>query len=118
MVKRGEIYYYDNGAIDDGNIQSGARPVVIMSNDKANAFSPIITVVPLTAKFWKKRNLPTHVPIYRNRDNGLSRNSLALAEQVTSINKSDLGDYKGCVDEDTLLAIGHALDIQLGLAEN
>lgn len=43
-----------------GHVQHGTRPVVIVSNDIANNFSPIVTVVPLTTN-RKASTLPTHV---------------------------------------------------------
>ena len=81
MCRRGDIYYVDFGMNIDTRKQSGIRPVVIVSNNKANAHSPVITVVPLTSKVHKKRFLPTHVYIPASAGFGLSCGSLALAEQ-------------------------------------
>jgi mRNA-degrading endonuclease toxin of MazEF toxin-antitoxin module len=55
MCKRGDIYFVDFGKSIDTRKQSGIRPVVVVSNNKANQHSPIITVVPLTSKIQKKR---------------------------------------------------------------
>ncbi len=115
MCRRGEIYFCDMGTTENGSIQGGNRPVLIVSNDLANAHSPVITVVPLTGRTWKKRYLPTHVIIYHDSNSGLRSSSLALAEQITSINKSCLGEYKGYVDDQTMKAVEHALNVQLGL---
>ena len=30
----------------DGSLQAGGRPVLVISNDKANEYSPIITIIP------------------------------------------------------------------------
>lgn len=61
MCKRGDIYYVDFGQNIDSNKQCGIRPAVIVSNNRANEHSPVITVVPLTSRTYKKRSLPTHV---------------------------------------------------------
>lgn len=47
-----EIWFADLPAVG-GSIQSGTRPVVIVSNDVANRFSPVITAVPLTSNLHK-----------------------------------------------------------------
>ena len=90
MCKRGDIYYADFGVKNGSCEQSGIRPAVVVSNNKANANSPVITVVPLTTKIWKKPYLPTHVQIPFSVTTGLHRKSMALAEQVETIDKKKL----------------------------
>ena len=86
MCKNGEIYMAKLGTDDEGSLQSGIRPVLVVSNDMANKYSPVITIVPLTTKTDKKK-LPTHVPI---SNCGLPRPSIVLAEQITALNQSRL----------------------------
>lgn len=101
--------------IPDGNkshVQHGFRPVLVVSNDMANRFSPVITVVPLTSRL-NKHQLPTHVLL---QDQGLDRNSLALCEQILTLDKSCLKHRIGFVyKEFDRLTICHALAIQLGM---
>ena len=78
MCKRGDIYYVDFGE-KDGSKQGGVRPALVVSNNKANKHSPVVTVVPLSARVWKKKYLPTHVQIPKG--SGLNKPSMALAEQ-------------------------------------
>ena len=90
-IKLGDIYYCklpDKGNAQRG-IQSGVRPVVVISNNKGNKFSPTVIVVPLTSKI-KKTNMSTHCIITANENNGLKRNSIALGECITTIPKTDL----------------------------
>lgn len=113
MCKRGDVYFADLGADPNGSKQSGVRPVIIVSNDKANTYSPVVTVVPLTAQ-QHKRSQPTHVYIPRHCG-GLARPSIALAEQVVAINKSQLLDYKGSVGNGSIMRkVTRALQIQIG----
>lgn len=95
-----------------GSIQMGTRPVVIVSNDKNNEYSPNLTVVPLTSKMCK-RELPTHIRI---NGCGLSSESLFLGEQIMLISKDRLGrkigSLKGTAYE---TKIGQAIKVQLGL---
>lgn len=39
---------------DGGSLQAGFRPVLIVSNDKANQYSPVINIIPITSK--KRKN--------------------------------------------------------------
>ncbi|MBR1985275.1 MAG: type II toxin-antitoxin system PemK/MazF family toxin, partial [Clostridia bacterium] len=60
-IKRGNVFIAD---LDPtvGSEQYGRRPVVILSNDFNNKYSPTILVAPLT-KILKKTKLPTHIMI-------------------------------------------------------
>lgn len=114
MCKRGDIYFVDFGQ-NIGSKQSGVRPAVIVSNNKANEHSPVVTVVPLTSRIYKKRFLPTHVLIPKSAGNGLGKSSLALAEQVETIDKILLLEKRGSVgDTKVMEAITRALQIQIG----
>ena len=115
MCKRGDIYYVDFGK-REGSKQGGIRPALVVSNNKANKHSPVITVVPLSARVWKKKYLPTHVLIPRS--SGLNRPSMALAEQVETLGKTRLGDRIGEVlDEMVMEQITVALQIRIGAYE-
>ena len=117
MCKRGDIYLADCGRGDnDSSLQRGVRPVLVVSNDKANTYSPVVTVVPLTSRTRKKRSLPTHVLIPRAKGYGLTRPSVALAEQVTAIDKDRLTKLWGHVTDQGLMArVTAALLIQIGV---
>ena len=115
MCKRGDIYYVDFGE-KAGSEQGGVRPALVVSNNKANKHSPVVTVIPLSARVWKKKYLPTHVQIPRS--SGLSRPSMALAEQVETLDKTRLGDRIGEVLDDMVMEqITVALQIQIGAYE-
>lgn len=114
MCKRGDIYFVDFGQNIESNKQCGIRPAVIVSNNRANEHSPVITVVPLTGRTYKKRHLPTHVFIPKSC--GLDRNSLALAEQVEAIDKKNLREKRGHISAAAVMEqINQALQIQLGV---
>ena len=94
MCKRGEIHFVNFGDNIDTYKQSGLRPTLVVSNNKVNEHSPVITVVPLTTK-TRRMHLPTHVLIPPTSGIGLNRMSLALAEQVETLDKDRLLEYKG-----------------------
>ena len=111
MYKRGDIFYLDLGLHSDSR-QSGFRPVILVSNDRANRYSPIVTVVPVTSK--QKKPLPTHVTLPLSSTNALDRPSIALAEQILTVEKSALGTRRGWVtDASVMTMITQAIRVQL-----
>lgn len=59
MHRCGDIFWaqlYED--MHGGSLQTGFRPVLIVSNDKANQYSPVVTIVPITSKIGKKRLPP------------------------------------------------------------
>lgn len=74
-----------------GSEQNGWRPAVVFQNNKGNAYSPNVIVLPMTTSL-KKRGLPTHV-IVRARDTGLRYDSMVLCENPECISKDKLGAY-------------------------
>ena len=109
-IIRGEVYLVDFGQ-GFGSEQGGVRPAVIVQNNKGNKSSSTTIVVPITSKQTKAR-IPTHV---RVKDVCLPKRSLALAEQVVTIDKSKLIKKLGDIRLKSLLKIEVALVISLGL---
>ena len=104
-IIRGNVFIADlNPTI--GSEQSGRRPVVILSNDLNNKYSPTILIAPFT-KIIKKRNLPTH--IYVKKTYYLKYNSMILLEQIRTIDKSRLVAYKGRLNDYILNEINSKL---------
>lgn len=115
MCKRGDIYSVDFGNNHNSHKQSGIRPAIIVSNNRANTNSPLITVVPLSARVWKIRYLPTHVFIPLRRGIGLDKPSIALAEQVEALDKRCLGEKIGEITDEMIMEkLTVALQIQIG----
>lgn len=111
-IKRGEIY--DANLLMDGSVQGGRRPVIIIQNDVGNKNSPNVSVIPIT-KRNKARYMPTHVMIKADPDNGLARNSVAMAESTITIPKERLIARVGQLRNDDMVRIQNAIKIQFGL---
>ena len=77
--------------------------------------STVITVVPLSTKIFKKRNLPTHVFVSAYKSEGLEQHSIALCEQVTALDYGRIIENMGKVDRDTLARITEAVQVQVGV---
>ena len=98
----------------NGSIQSGSRPVVLVGNEKSLKYSSVITCVPLTSKMTKKP-LPTHVLLTQENTPCILKQSIALGEQILSVNKSDIERVIGTVSDEIMQKINIAMLIQLGL---
>lgn len=116
-IKRGNILYVNMSDEYEGSIQGGMRPVVVVSNNQANKHSPVITVVPLTSRTYKKKYLPTHVLIKEEHCPGLGRDSVALCEQILPLDRKDIIEYVGEVDKKMMKKITKAVQIQVGVYE-
>ena len=111
-MKKYEIWMADLPSTPNTHVQSGYRPVIIISNDMANLYSPVITIIPLTSQ--KKKPLPTHVLL---REKGLDKASIALCEQIMTLDKARCQRRVGFLyDPFDRLSLHRALSVQLGMA--
>ena len=120
MLKKGDIIWgtlYTTS--EDRNLQKGRRPLLLLGNEKACAYSPIITVIPLSSKTGKEKSIPTHVSIKpADTLNGkLKKPSVALTEQMRCISKDSLfGRKVDSVNSETMEEIEKNIKLQLGIA--
>ncbi len=61
LPKRGDIYVADLGQ-GMGSEQANERPVVIVQNNKGNAYADTTIIVPITSRM--KNDIPNHVIIH------------------------------------------------------
>ena len=106
--QRGQIWLYENNQTYDGSVQGKTRPVIIVSNNKANENSNSLLVVPCTTA--SKRYMPTHIE-FKIEDT----NNTALAENLMSVNIQRLKKYIGTVDTELLEKLEDCIKIALGL---
>lgn len=112
MCKQGELYWAKLPHIPGSSVQSGMRPIIVISNNTCNRYSATISAVPLTSKL-KKRNLPTHV-IFSGF--GLPSQCTALAEQLMTIDQKALAERIGTIeDTDVFQKIKDAVKVQLAI---
>ena len=109
--KCGEIWMC-NLPLKEGSIQSGYRPVFILSNNQNNTYATTLNVIPLTTKM-NKRKLPIHVELWDYGRFGLKAPSTMLVEQIMTISIENLDKPIGSVeDKQTLNSILKAMSIQ------
>ena len=91
---------------------------MVISNNIGIAYAETLNVLPLTRSL-KKPNLPCHIAL--DPDCVTDRRqvmdvSMILAEQITTIDKSELRGYVGHIQDDAVLSrVNRAVSIQLGL---
>ena len=112
LVNRCDIYYADLSPVI-GSEQGGRRPVLIVQNDIGNKYAPTVIIAPITSRLSKK-TLPTHVILPKDSC-GIKEDSVALMEQLRTIDKARLITKVGTVSAELLETINKALRISLGL---
>lgn len=93
------------------NVQSGLRPVIVAQNNMGNKHANLTYVIPLTSKI-KKANMTTHVFIEPNEANGLSKNSVAIVENLRPLPKDCLLGRIGCLSLGDRKKVGDAMRVQ------
>lgn len=107
-VKRGDIFYADlNPTV--GCEQGGIRPMLVVQNDIGNMHSPTLVVLPISSA--KKPNLPVHAKV--DKSELLREDSIALAEQIRTIDKCRLKSYVGSLDAEVMKQVNEIIKISL-----
>ncbi len=115
VIKRGDMFYADLSPVI-GSEQGGIRPVLIIQNDLGNKYSPTVIAAAITSQ-TNKTKLPTHIEIGKDTE-GLKSNSVILAEQIRTIDKSRLKEKIGHInDANVINQINSALGVSFGLEE-
>ena len=113
VIKRGDMFYADLSPVV-GSEQGGVRPVLIIQNDTGNKYSPTVIAAAITSQTGKNK-LPTHIEIGSD-DNGLKSDSVVLAEQSRTIDKSRLKEKIGHIDDNSVMSkVNNAIGISFGL---
>jgi len=110
--RRGEVYLVNFDPTLGAEIRK-TRPALILQNDIANRHSPITTVAAITSQFDEPL-YPTEVLI-RAREGGLQTDSVALLNQIRSMDRQRLVRRLGRLSPATMERVDRALMISLGL---
>jgi len=110
QIRRGDIFFTNLNGI--GSEQAGTRPCLVVQNNDGNANSPTTVIVPITRNINKK-TLPTHVILPQS--SGLESDSLALVEQIRTIDRSRMTEYIGHIDSKVQAEIDTALLVCVGI---
>ena len=110
--KRGDIYWIKRNPNREtiGSVIWQDRPAVIVSNDGINIGRSTVEVVYLTTS--PRKDSPEHCTI-----RSTEKPSTVLCEQISTIDKSQLGKYLGTVTSQEQMTIDACLAMSLGMTE-
>jgi mRNA interferase MazF len=110
--RRGEVYLVNFDPTLGAEIRK-TRPALIVQNDVANRHSAITIVAAITSQF-DQTLYPTEVLI-SPPEGGLRTDSVALLNQIRSIDKQRLVRRLGTLKPETMDRVDHAILISIGL---
>ena len=111
-IKRGDICIASLDPVVGREI-SKTRPVVIVSNDKNNAFSGTVTILPITS-IKLKRIYPFEVFLPKG-SGSLPKDSKVKADQIRTLDKTRIVSVLGKLGESEVKSVERALKIHLAL---
>lgn len=94
-----------------GDYTAKPRPVIILQDDRFDA-TESVTVCPLTTD-------PTEMPLFRipidpSERNGLDEASSVMADKITTVRRSRLGELVGSLKDEDVLRLNRAILVFLG----
>ncbi len=110
-INRGDIWLV---SLDPtiGSAIKKTRPAVVVSNDIANQYSSLITVLPVTDTGSAVRPFEVAIPL---KTGGLVKASKVKCDQVRAVDKGRLVRFLGVLPDQSVHAIERALCLHLGL---
>ena len=102
-MKTGEIYLIELPSAD-GREQIGARPAIILQDEKYTEMLPTTLIIPLTSQL-KAQRFPATLLIKPNRENGLERESVVLIFQLRAIDQRRIKDRIGRLKDEEMKEI-------------
>ena len=103
---QGSIWKWNNLAYRGEGVQSGSRPVIIISNNMFNYHSESVNCVSITSVL---KESPVHVPIYIQMD------SHVQCEQIHTISKTNLIEFLGMAPPSVVSGVKAKLRIQFDI---
>jgi len=112
--KRGEIYLVNFDPAVGSEIKK-IRPALVIQNDVANFYSPVVIVAAISSKL-KSKIYPAEVLVESPLGN-LKAASLVKLDQIKTIDKQRLIKKIGRLNAGKMALVNRALAISLGLIE-
>lgn len=110
--RRGEIYLVSFDPTVGHEIKK-TRPALIIQNNVSNQYSPITIVAAISSQFAN----PPHLRevVLPPGKSGLPKPSVAIMNQIRSVDRQRLVKRLGMIDSATMLKVDEALLVSLGL---
>jgi len=111
--KRGEIYLTALDPTIGSEIQK-TRPALVIQNDVGNRVSSTTIVAPISSTVRFPLS-PVHVLLIAGKPSGLSVDSVALVNQIRTVDRARLIKRLGTVDASTMRQVEEAILLSLGI---
>jgi mRNA interferase MazF len=113
LIKRGEIYWANLDPTIGAEIKK-TRPVLVVSNNVNNKYSPLVTVLPISSTV---KNLYPYEILVERGIAGLKNASIIKANQIKTIDKKRInGQLIGFIDDsDIMEQVNKAIKVHLYL---
>ncbi len=111
-IKRGGIYLANLDPVVGREIAK-TRPVIVVSNDKNNAHSGTVTILPITSRDIRKV-YPFEVFLSKGAGN-LPKDSRVKADQIRTLDNRRIVKFIGQIDAGELNQVETAMKIHLDL---
>ena len=109
--RRGDVLLIDFDPVR-GSEQGKVRPAVVIQNDVANQYSPVIIVAAVTSSLRALH--PTDVEV-RAPEGGLRKDSKVLLNQICTVDRARVIDRWGHLSDEIMSEVDKAIRISLGL---
>ncbi len=107
-MKLGDIYWVEFPS-RSGHAQAGRRPAIVFQSASVTAQLPTVLFLPLTTQMDALR-FPGTALVETTPENGLKRPSVALAFQLTTVDKQFISAHLGTLSAAAFAAVRQALD--------
>lgn len=105
-IKKGGIYWAELSPVV-GSEQYGLRPILVIQNDIANQYGPTVIVCVVTKQH--KGKYPTQVELKKAKYPGLINDSVAMLEQIRTLDKERIMDKMDHLDEEDMDKVEKAI---------
>lgn len=110
-MKRGDVILVNLDPTVGHEVKK-TRPAVIVSNNLANEYSRLLTIVPITSR---KTDHLNRIEVLLDKSCGLNSPSKALVDQIRTIDKARVTKKLGRVNSRTMAEIDERLILHLDL---
>jgi len=110
-IKRGEVFLVNFDPTLGAEARK-TRPAVVVSNDINNAYSPIVSISPITSNVTKVYAFEVEIP---SGINGLKNRSKIMVNQTRAVDKIRLMKRLGHLPEKIMIDMNRALKLHYDL---
>lgn len=108
LIKRGEVYWVELPDSNGREIKD-KHPALVISNDRQNTASPLITVIPITSLKTGDKIYSFQLPII------LDKKSVILVDQIRTIDREKFKDKITEIKENLLEEVERKIHFVLAL---